>query len=100
MRFFAFLFAITAWSSQTGAEVYDPRFKLSQINDVDIQLLNDATGACWTNLKEVREYAEEKLRMKGVKIVNQRLPYDVFKSYRFQIHVVSRPLSVVDPSLA
>ena len=89
MRFFALLFAVLAWSSQAEATVFDPSFKLSQITDVDIKLMDGAKGACWTNLKEVREYAEEKLRMKGVKVVEKRSPFDILKSYRFEISVLS-----------
>lgn len=36
--------------------------------EVNVQIEDNATGACWTNLKEVREYAEEKLRTLGVKV--------------------------------
>ena len=36
--------------------------------EVRVALGDNATGACWTNLKEVREYAEEKLRTFGVKV--------------------------------
>ena len=31
-----------------------------------VYLQDNATGGCWTNLKETREYAEEKLRMKNI----------------------------------
>ena len=39
-----------------------------------------AKGACWTNLKEVREYAEEKLRTLGVKVseTNYMVPKPIF----------------------
>ena len=36
--------------------------------EVNVQIEDNATGACQTNLKEVREYAEEKLRTLGVKV--------------------------------
>ena len=32
---------------------------------ISVQLEDDAKGGCWTNLREVREYAEEKLRIAG-----------------------------------
>lgn len=92
MRFFALLFALVAWSSQAGALVFDQNFKLSQIKDVDIHLVDNATGACWTNLKEVREYAEEKLRIRGVKTVESRMPFGVIKSYTLFIRVQSQRL--------
>ena len=40
---------------------------LRSIKSVYVSLNDFATGGCWTNLREVREYAEEKLRTKGIK---------------------------------
>jgi hypothetical protein len=49
-------------ATQAGAEGRDKSFNISGKNF--FVLLNDgAVGGCWTNLKEVREYSEEKLRM-------------------------------------
>ena len=79
MRFFAFLFAITAWSSQAEAD-YHSAFDFSEIASVHVQLVDTATGACWTNLKEVREYAEEKFRIKGVKIVDKSVRPNLYFS--------------------
>ena len=31
-----------------------------------VQLQDNATNGCWTNLNETREYTEEKLRIKGI----------------------------------
>jgi hypothetical protein len=42
---------------------------LSGVKTVKIELQDQAKGACWTNLKEVREYAEEKFRIEGIKVV-------------------------------
>ena len=50
-------------------------------------MADGATGACWTNLKDVREYAEEKLRMKGVKIFGQNHEMNPGKDYILEISV-------------
>ncbi len=72
MRFFALMSILLAWFSCSQAQtIFDDTFRLRQINGVKVVLAHDAKGACWTNLKEVREYAEEKLRMKGVKILGE-----------------------------
>jgi hypothetical protein len=92
MRFFALLFSVLAWSFQAEADVYDPNFKLSQIKEVNVHLLDNAKGACWTNLREVREYAEEKLRMRGVKVVDQRMSLVGEQTYTLAIAVHSRRL--------
>ena len=90
MRFFALLFAVLAWSSQAEAD-YHSAFDFSEIASVHVQLVDIATGACWTNLKEVREYVEEKFRMKGVKIVD-KLPSLSDRTFTFQLTVNSQRL--------
>ena len=56
-------FLLMTLTAQTAAS------ELSAIKSVKVNLQNETTGACWTNLKEAREYAEEKLQIKGVKVV-------------------------------
>ena len=55
-------------------------------------LYDGATGACWTNLKEVREYAEEKLRMKGAKIDKEAYVSLEANRYNFEIEVIGERL--------
>ena len=50
------LLSSTAWS-----------IELKNIK-ASVLLQDAASGGCWTNLKETREYAEEKLRMKNIQI--------------------------------
>ena len=45
------MFSSTVWSTE-----------LQNIK-VKVYLQDNASGGCWTNLKETREYAEEKLRV-------------------------------------
>jgi hypothetical protein len=47
---------------------------LRGLNAVRVSLRDGANGACWTNLKEVREYAEEKLRIKGMAVTDINEP--------------------------
>ena len=51
-------------ATQAGAEVYDKNFNFKGTKFL-VMLHDIAKGGCWTNLREVREYAEEKLRIKG-----------------------------------
>jgi hypothetical protein len=39
------------------------------VRSIHVRVADNANGACWTNLKEVREYAEEKLRIEGYNVV-------------------------------
>ena len=63
------LMIIIAASFLMTSNVQAANKSLSGVKTVKIQLQDQATGACWTNLKEVREYAEEKFRIQGIKVV-------------------------------
>ena len=61
----ALLVALTLMiGSQAVAEIIDSNFTFKGKN-ITVHMVDSADGGCWTNLREVREYAEEKLRMKG-----------------------------------
>ena len=64
-----------------------PGFKLSSTTSVRVELLDDAKDGCWTNLRETREYAEEKLRSKGANIVPEFIYGD--HNYQFTVNVVA-----------
>ena len=61
---------------------------LSEMESVRVIFEDGAKNGCWTNLRESREYVEEKLRQKGAKItdrdtlINARL-----KTYMFYLNV-------------
>ena len=69
---FALLFTLLAPSlaGANGDFFYDTSITKEYLENLEVKVsINDnATGACWTNLKEVREYTEEKLRTLGVKV--------------------------------
>ena len=60
--------------------------------EVRVELLDGATGACWTNLREVREYAEEKLRTFGVKVSQTEYSNPEANIYWLNIHVYAHRL--------
>ena len=53
---------------------------------INVLLADSAKGACWTNLTESREYAEEKLRSAGVTVVLNPSILD----YVLRVKVMSR----------
>ena len=63
--------------------------RLLKLNDfeVEISLGDFASGGCWTNLREVREYVEEKLRSKGVKQI-KKINYESGGQYILLIEVI------------
>jgi hypothetical protein len=64
----ALLVALTLMiGSQAVAEIIDSNFTFKGKN-ITVHMVDSADGGCWTNLREVREYAEEKLRMKGASV--------------------------------
>ena len=81
---FVFLAILLTFSTQTSADemTYSDLKNLK----VNVLLADSAKGACWTNLTESREYAEEKLRSAGATVV---LPPSV-PDYILRLNVMSR----------
>ena len=71
------------FASQSKAEIVDSRFELANLSSVIVTLEDDAINACWTNLKEVREYAEEKLHMQGVNVDDENYQWQQKMIIRF-----------------
>jgi hypothetical protein len=71
MRYIVLIFTFLATSAAAEFRFfYDANVTTDYIKNLEVRVVlhDNATGACWTNLKEVREYAEEKLRTFGVKV--------------------------------
>ena len=81
---FVFLAILLTFSTQTSADemTYSDLKNLK----VNVLLADNAKDACWTNLTESREYAEEKLRSAGATVV---LPPSV-PDYVLRLNVMSR----------
>ena len=88
------LFAAIAilFATSTGAFAIDQDF-LKSIKHVDVILDDEATNACWTNLKESREYAEEKLRGLGATLYDDEDKY-FGQYYAMVINVQSKRLDI------
>ena len=86
------LFAITAlmsglWCGTANAQFVSNDVSPRSIGPITIDLSDDATGACWTNLREVREYTEEKLRMSRYSVV-QNAGDQSHQGFYFNIAVI------------
>ena len=82
------------FGSQAGAVGFfvDPDISADDVSKISVTVFIDdnAKGACWTNLREVREYAEEKFRFKRVKVVPYGKHFDPnSRAYLFQITVAA-----------
>ena len=89
------MFMSLATHASAGDIFYDDKITIKDLQNirVNLKLTDGATGACWTNIKEVREYAEEKLRMKGVTVTSDVVMDVRVKAYYLTINVNARRLT-------
>ncbi|WP_288939235.1 hypothetical protein [uncultured Roseovarius sp.] len=67
----AMLTAATSLSAQDKPNPKDLGLAPDAIRSIHVRIADSASGACWTNLKEVRDYAEEKLRAKNYNLIDK-----------------------------
>ena len=65
MKAIAVIAILILFDAGTGVAQNHGNVSPSQIKSVKVRLVDDTEDACWTNLSESRDYAEEKLRMAG-----------------------------------
>ena len=87
MRFIIFtIMLIYIFSMPARAEIFVvPEFQVSKAKSFQVKLADEATDGCWTNLREVREYAEEKIRNKGGFLISDP---NAYAEYVFAIEVL------------
>ena len=80
---------LMTFATQAGAWIYDDNFALRNTMQMAVSIRDSARGGCWTNLRESREYAEEKLRISGAKVRDKTEfePNALLGSYYFEIYV-------------
>ena len=87
----AFLITIGSQASSKDGFFYDHTLtaeRVKNIGSVFVHLADNAGMGCWTNLKESREYAEEKLRIQGIEVDDSNTyPSVLNKHYHFTISV-------------
>ena len=84
MKVLAITVAILFTTTNAANAFYSPNASPSSVGPITVALVDGALNACWTNLREAREYAEEKLEIEG---------YDVLAEggeYTFHIDVLSK----------
>lgn len=65
-RVLKFVLLLTLLAPTLGfSGITDPDITLEDIGAIRVRLLDQASGGCWTNIKEVKNYAEDKLEMAG-----------------------------------
>jgi hypothetical protein len=80
----AVLFTTTNAANAANAAFYSPDANSSSVGSITVRLFDNAENACWTNLREAREYAEEKLNIEGYNVLAEG------GEYGFNIEVTGR----------
>ena len=76
MKFLAITAAVLFTTTKTANAWYSPGANSTSIGSMTVQLYDHASDACWTNLREAREYAEEKLEIEGYDVLAEGGEYD------------------------
>ena len=66
IRFLFSIFCLISPSIVMGLPFNTELKEFDNFKEVRLVLLDSVNGGCWTNLKEVREYSEEKIKMSGM----------------------------------
>ena len=94
MKYLALILAFMTTSVAAAEKTFffDKNLTLEDLQklEVRVELEDHATGACWTNLKEVRQYAEEKFRSKRIKTSDTEIMDTGSQKYWFIITVAAK----------
>jgi hypothetical protein len=82
MKFLAITAAVLFTTTNAANAWYSSGANSSSVGSITVKLYDDAKNACWTNLREAREYAEEKLDIEGYNVLAEGVEYN------FQIYVL------------
>lgn len=74
MKHFILIIALCLPSILT-AKIFDETAKVSDLGEVHVYVLDGAIEGCWTNINEVIEYGEGKLRLIGINTVEAKQMY-------------------------
>jgi hypothetical protein len=58
------------FTHQANAENSLSAWIFDYVDSINVEIDDQITDGCWTNLKEVREYSEKKLRVNRLKVVD------------------------------
>lgn len=64
MRLIALVLILIA-PTRAAAEKFDPKVTLAEIGPVYVQIGDEATGGCWTNIREAKNYAQDQIEITG-----------------------------------
>jgi hypothetical protein len=82
MKLLAITAAVLFTTTNTANAWYSPGANSTSIGSITVKLYDNAENACWTNLREAREYAEEKLEIEGYNVLAEG------NEYKFNIEVM------------
>ena len=74
------------FGSQASAWV-SKGFKPNKVSQIAIVVKDDATNGCWTNIGEVKRYAEDKLELAGFEVFRGAVKGFLTDSNRFILRI-------------
>ena len=77
MKFLAITLAVLFTATNAANAWYSSGANSSSVGSITVNLYDDAENACWTNLREAREYAEEKLNIEGYNVLAEGGEYNI-----------------------
>jgi len=87
---FIFIAIFMTFATQASADVFTYA-DIKNLKHIEVVLSDRAKNACWTNLSESRQYAEEKLRSAGATLFSPDTDEKYYgEYYAFIIDVASR----------
>lgn len=86
--------ALLTINAPAFAQEADWSFLYSYVNPdvvggIVVEVRDNATGGCWTNLGEAKTYAEDQLRLRGYEVGDE---FNYFEGWRFVIGVDAKRL--------
>jgi hypothetical protein len=76
MKFLAITAAVLFTTTNAANAWYSLDANSSSVGSITVKIYDNASDACWTNLREAREYAEEKLEIEGYNVLAEDGEYD------------------------
>ena len=84
MRLIALVLILIAPTSAIALK-FNAEMKLTDLNPIYVSINDFAKGGCWTNLKEVKTYASDKLELSGGVLIDT--VEEVLKGNAFALNI-------------
>ena len=92
--FITFMFVFLG--SQASAWV-SKEFIPSNVDTINVKIIDDAKEGCWTNISEVKRYAEDKLELAGHNVYrNKKDSFTGYRDYKLVIQIIANRTALIE----